>query len=206
MSIQSLFHWKYGPERYPMSRLLCHLVRRAWPVARTRLLWGWRLHSLGRRSALGRCLELNNPRAVAIGSRVTIASEFVLSDLCPGQAECPKIVIGDRCTIMYRFQCNAAQSVRIGRNVLIASNVLITDSDHVVEAGTPTARNPKLVTQPVCIEDNCWLGQNVVVVKGVTIGHDSIVGANSVVTRDIPPCSVAAGNPARVVKTPESRV
>ncbi len=132
---------------------------------------------------------------------MTIADEFILSDLRPGQAQCPKISIGDRCTIMYRFQCNAAQSVRIGQDVLIASNVLITDSDHVVEAGVPTARNPKLVTQPVCIEDNCWLGQNVVIVKGVTVGHDSVVGANSVVTHNIPPYSVAAGNPARVVKS-----
>lgn len=184
-----------------MHKSWCQLVRRAWLVARTRVVWGWRFHSLGRRSALGRGLEMNNPRAIAIGSRVTIADEFILSDLRPGQAQCPKISIGDRCTIMYRFQCNAAQSVRIGQDVLIASNVLITDSDHVVEAGVPTARNPKLVTQPVCIEDNCWLGQNVVIVKGVTVGHDSIVGANSVVTHNIPPYSVAAGNPARVVKS-----
>jgi len=184
-----------------MNRLLRQLVRRAWPVGRTRIVWGWRLHSLGRLSVLGHYLQVNNPRAVAIGSRVTIAGEFVLSDLCPGQGECPKIIIGDGSTILYRFQCNAAQSVQIGRNVLIASNVLITDSDHVVEpGGVPATKNPRLVTRPVRVEDNCWLGQNVVIVKGVTIGHDSIVGANSVVTRNIPPCSVAVGNPARVIK------
>ena len=101
---------------------------------------------------------------------------------------------------MYRFQCNAAQSVQIGQNVLIASNVSITDSDHVVEPVMPTARNPKLVTRPVRIEDNCWLGQNVVVLKGVTVGRNSIVGASSVVTRSVPPRSVVAGNPARVIK------
>lgn len=184
-----------------MNNLLCHLVQRAWHVGRTRLLWGWRLHSLGRRSALGRCLEMSNPRAVSIGSLVTVSNEFILSDLRPGRGKCPKIVIGDRCTILYRFQCNAAESVRIGQNVLIATNVLITDSDHVVETGVQTSRNPKLVTRPVCVEDDCWLGHNVVIVKGVTVGHNSIVGANSVVTHDVPPYSVAVGNPARVVKT-----
>jgi len=115
--------------------------------------------------------------------------------------EVPKIIIGDGCIILYRFQCNAAQSVRIGKNVLIASNVLITDSDHVIEpGGVPVTKNRKFVTQPVRVEDNCWLGQNAVILKGVTIGHDSIVGANSVVTHDVPPCSVVAGNPARVIK------
>ena len=177
------------------------LLVRAWHIGRTRIFWGWRFYSLGSRSVLGRSLQVNNPRAVAIGSRVAIASQFILVDLCPSVKDVPKIIIGDGCTILYRFQCNAAQSVRIGQNVLIASNVLITDSDHVVEpGGVPVTKNCKFITQPVRVEDNCWLGQNAVILKGVTIGHDSIVGANSVVTHDVPPCSVVAGNPARVIK------
>lgn len=166
------------------------------------LMWTWRLHSLGKRSRLARALQVNNPKAVAIGSNVMIASQFVLADLCPGRGDVPKIVIGDGCRILYRFQCNAAESVRIGQNVLIASNVFITDSDHLLEpSGVPVTRNNKFITRPVRIEDNCWLGQNAVILKGVTVGHDSIVGANSVVTNNVPPCSVVAGNPAHVIKT-----
>lgn len=127
-------------------------------------------------------------------------SQFILADLDPGQGDYPKIVIGDGCTFLHRFQCNAARSIRIGNNVLTASNVLITDSDHVVEPGVPVTQSTRFITKPVLIEDNCWLGQNVVVLKGVTIGHDSIVGANSVVTKDVPPCCVVAGNPAKVIK------
>jgi acetyltransferase-like isoleucine patch superfamily enzyme len=193
-----------------MAARYCNLVVRAWCVCRTHLLWGWRLYSLGNRTTLSYSLQVNNPRAVAIGSYVTIASHFILADLCPGRGEVPKIVIGDGCTILHRFQCNSAQSVRVGRNVLMASNVLITDSDHVVEPdGTPVTRNKRYVTRPVCIEDNCWLGQNSVILKGVTIGHDSIVGANSTVTNDVAPYSVVVGNPARVIRmliTPEEPV
>lgn len=151
---------------------------------------------------LSRSLMVPNPCAVAVGSHVTICAGFVLADLAPGVGEYPKIVIGDGTTILFRFQCNAAQSVTIGKNVLFASNVLVTDSDHLVEpGGLPVTRNPKLITRPVRIEDNCWIGQNAVILKGVTIGHDSIVGANTVVTRDVPPCSVVAGNPARIIRT-----
>lgn len=186
----------------PVTQIFCRrFFVRAWRIGRTRLQWGWRLNALGKRSVLWRSLFIKNPRAIAIGSHVTIMSQFVLADLCPDQGELPKIIIGDGCTINFRFQCNAAKLVSIGRNVLIASNVLITDSDHVIEpGGVPVTKNCKFVTQPVCIEDNCWLGQNAVILKGVTIGHDSIIGASAVVTKNIPPCSVVAGNPAQIVK------
>ncbi len=177
-------------------------LRQIREIVLTRLWWGWRLYRLGPRTIMRRGLLVNNPDAVAIGSRVTILSQYVLADLQPWTGQRPKIVIGDGCVIQFRFQCNAARSVRIGRNVLIASNVLITDSDHIVEpGGLPATKNGRFVTCPVTIEDNCWLGQNAVILKGVTIGHDSIVGANSVVTRNVPPCSVVGGNPARVIKS-----
>lgn len=182
-------------------RSLGALFVRAWSLLRTRLLWSWRLHSLGSGSVLAKAQFVNNPRAVAIGSRVTLGPEFTLADLAPRRGRQPKIVIGDGCTIISRFQCNAAGSVVIGANVLIASNVLITDSDHLVEpGGVPVTRNPNLITKPVAIGDNCWIGQNVVIVKGVTVGSDCIVGANSVVTRDVPSGSVVAGNPAKILR------
>lgn len=195
-----------GRAKVTVAGLFRRRLIRTWRIGLTRFIWGRRLHSLGARSVLRRSLEVNNPRAVAIGSCVSIMSQFILVDLCPNDNKIPKIVIGDGCIILYRFQCNAGKSIRIGQNVLIASNVLIADSDHVVESdGLPVTKNAKFVMQPVCIEDNCWIGQNAVILKGVTVGHDSIVGANSVVTHDVPPCSVVAGNPARLIRSLKSR-
>ncbi len=187
----------------PPSRMgLFTAARYAWGLARTRLLWGRRLHFLGCRTVLGRSQMVQNPMAISIGSHVTLCDGFVFADLAPGIGQYPKITIGDGASILFRFQCNAARSVMIGPNVLIASNVFITDSDHVVApGGPPVTRNPHFISRPVVIEHNCWIGQNAVILKGVTIGHDSIIGANSVVTRDVKPYSVAVGNPAAVIKS-----
>jgi acetyltransferase-like isoleucine patch superfamily enzyme len=91
-----------------------------------------------------------------------------------------------------------AESVTIGRNVICGGNTFITDYDwHAIDRSDPKA---KALSSPVVIEDNVWLGLNAVVLKGVTIGKGSIIGANSVVTKSIPAGVIAAGNPCRVVK------
>lgn len=88
----------------------------------------------------------------------------------------------------------AAESVTLGDNVRCGANTMITDSDwHTDDPRTsPNA--------PVMIEDNVWLGYGVKVLKGVTIGKNSLIGACSVVTHNIPPNVVAAGNPCKVIK------
>jgi acetyltransferase-like isoleucine patch superfamily enzyme len=131
-----------------------------------------------------------------------------MADLMPSESGSgPKIRIGSHCTILHDFQCNARISVEVQDYVLMAPRVFISDSDHVVdEAGERTTLSKEFRSAPVMIEHDCWLGVNAVILKGVRIGHHSIVGANSVVTRNVPPCSVVAGVPARVVRQlhPES--
>ena len=86
-----------------------------------------------------------------------------------------------------------------GRNVWCGANTMITDSDsHPVDAQKRLAGEPGTAI-PVRIEDNVWLGMNVVVLRGGTIGRNSVISANSVVTRSIPANVIAAGHPARVV-------
>lgn len=86
---------------------------------------------------------------------------------------------------------------------MIASNVFITDHDHgdtSPESLEITPSKRPLRHSPVKIEDNVWIGQNAIILKGVTIGESSIIAAGSVVTRDIPPFCVAAGIPAAILK------
>lgn len=85
-------------------------------------------------------------------------------------------------------------SVTIGNNVLIGANCQIGDRDG-------HSNRYKSSPKPIIIENDVWLGMNVTVLKGVTIGENSIIGANSVVTKDIPANSIAAGNPCSVIRT-----
>lgn len=90
--------------------------------------------------------------------------------------------------------------IEIGNNVRIGANCVIADGDFHLE--DPRVGAPK----PITIKDNVWLGYGVIVMKGVTIGENSIIGMNSIVTSDIPANSVAAGVPARVIKTVENNI
>lgn len=90
-------------------------------------------------------------------------------------------------------------SVQVGCNALFAEYVTIRDQDHAI---VPTEDHGRVgfTSSPIVIGDNVWLGAKVTVIQGVTIGNNVVVGANSVVTRDLPDNCVAVGVPARVVK------
>jgi len=95
----------------------------------------------------------------------------------------------------------AAKSITIGNNVLSGANVLITDFDwHPID---PRLRHTSqgVKSAPVVIKDNVWLGINTVVLKGVTIGENTIIGANSLVVSNIPANVIAGGNPCKVLKS-----
>jgi acetyltransferase-like isoleucine patch superfamily enzyme len=90
--------------------------------------------------------------------------------------------------------------VEIGNNVIFAQHVGILAMNHgYTDIQTPI-RDQKCTADLIRIEDNCWIGTNAVVISGVTIGRHSVIAAGSVVTKDIPPYSVAVGNPARIIR------
>ena len=101
----------------------------------------------------------------------------------------------------------AMESVKIGNNVLLASKIYISDCSHGSYSGDENDSHPDsiphdrpLSSKPVVIEDNVWLGEFVSVLPGVTIGKGSIVGANSVVSKNLPPYVIAVGTPAKPIK------
>jgi len=107
------------------------------------------------------------------------------------------IRIGDYCMICPGARISSALKVEIGDSSMIASKAYITDSDwHDIYN-----RNSVGKAAPVVIEENVWIGDSAIVCKGVTIGENSIVGAGAVVVNSIPANSIAAGNPARVVRS-----
>lgn len=120
------------------------------------------------------------------------------------QTFAPSLTIGENVSFNYRCHIGVINEVSIGNNVLIGSNVLITDHFHGYNNEmdvyiAPRKRN--LISKgKVVISDNVWIGENVCILPNVTIGEGSVIGANSVVNRDIPPYSIAAGNPAIVVR------
>jgi acetyltransferase-like isoleucine patch superfamily enzyme len=111
------------------------------------------------------------------------------------------IVIGSYGLICPGVRISAATEIVIGESCMLAQGVFLTDADWhgVYDRSEPIGR-----TIPLKIGDNVWIGDGAIVCKGVRIGENCIIGAGSVVSRDIPDNTIAAGNPAVVLKTLES--
>jgi lipopolysaccharide O-acetyltransferase len=119
----------------------------------------------------------------------------------------PRIVIGEDVSVGNWTHIAATHYVEIGSNVLMGSKVLITDHNHGQYSTTHSSPHMAPILRPldgdrrVVIGQNVWLGDGVVVTPGSSIGAGSVIGANSVVRGNIPPSSIAAGVPAKVIKT-----
>lgn len=131
------------------------------------------------------CMFNSNHKSNLIG----VYSPCMISTIGKGAV----IEIGDNCGFSGTV-IGAALHIKLGNNVRCGANTLITDSDW----HTDDYRTGK--DKEVIIEDNVWLGYGVKVLKGVHIGKNSLIGANSVVTKDIPANVIAAGNPCKVIK------
>lgn len=90
--------------------------------------------------------------------------------------------------------------VSVGNHVILAQNIVMSGLNHGYEDVNIPIHKQKVTMAPIVIEDDCWLGANVVVTAGVTIGKHSVIAAGAIVTKSIPPFSIAVGNPARVIK------
>lgn len=129
-----------------------------------------------------------------------------------------KISIGNYCYIGENTKIWSGCSITIGNNVLISHNVDIHDcNDHPIDAKARhehfkeiiTTGHPKqidgLKEKPIVIKDDAWIGFNSIILKGVTIGEGAIVAAGSVVTKNVEPYTIVAGNPAKFLKVIENR-
>ena len=122
-----------------------------------------------------------------------------------GKAYEPRLKIGDNVSLSEGVHIACCNALEIGNNVLIGSRVLITDHNHGMHSGgvdesmmAPNER--KLTSDKVVIESGVWIGDCVCILPGVTVGAGSVIGAMSVVTKSIPPYTLAIGSPAKVIK------
>jgi acetyltransferase-like isoleucine patch superfamily enzyme len=186
------------------------VVRRAW-TATSRIAAigpstraGRRFGAFGRGSII--CFPFNtifNERFIRIGEDTMIGPGVTLSaGMVPGQ-EClsdPVVRIGDRCLIGKGSGIVGHFSIEIGDDVWTGHNVYITDQNHGYEDVDQPISRQTMPERPVVIGDGSWLGYGTAVLPGSMIGRHVVVGANSVVTGDLPDFSVAVGIPARVVR------
>jgi acetyltransferase-like isoleucine patch superfamily enzyme len=144
-------------------------------------------------------VRLAGEHRIRIGTGVFVGSGSWLQTL--GSAPEVRLEIGDGTSIAGNCVISAAHAVRLGRDVLLARNVYISDHIHAyADTSRPVIGQGIDKLAAVVVDDGAWLGQNVVVCPGVRIGRGAVVGANAVVTDDIPDYTLAVGAPARVVK------
>lgn len=119
--------------------------------------------------------------------------------LCTWQAGA-KLEIGDNFG-MTGGALVVAEHIKIGNNVAIGANTTIIDTDfHPLDPKTRKTSPQLAATAPIIIEDDVFIGMNTLILKGVTVGHSSVVGAGSVVTKNVPCCVIVGGNPAEVIR------
>jgi len=165
---------------------------------------GRKFHSFGNSSVI--CWPPNtilNEAHIAIGERTMFGPHVALSvGMVDGQEilHSPVIRIGDRCLIGRGSGIVAHFCIEIGDDVWTGHHVYITDQNHGYEDLSLPISKQSQPERAVRIGNRSWIGHGSVVLPGVTIGHHVVIGANSVVTRDIPDYCVAVGAPARVVR------
>lgn len=149
-------------------------------------------------------IEIRGKKFIDFGRKLT-TGKCCRIEAWPYYNKSKLISLGEGVEIGDFVHISAVNKVVIGNNVLIASKVYISDINHGNYSSgiydfTLIPKKQPLSFNPVEIEDNVWIGENVCVMPGVVIGRGSVVGAMSCVTKSIPPYSMAVGNPAKVIK------
>jgi acetyltransferase-like isoleucine patch superfamily enzyme len=167
------------------------------PWNRARIHW-----EMMRRGAFARWPVHGNVLEALLEGRLEIGANTLLEPgvwlTAPGSA---RIRIGAGTFLNLGVMVAALELVEIGDHCMFANGCFVTDADHRVDdPDRPITWQGFRSKGPTRVGDNVWCGANVVITSGVTVGERCVIGANSVVNRDLPPYSIAAGAPARVIR------
>jgi acetyltransferase-like isoleucine patch superfamily enzyme len=171
---------------------------------RSRMPWNVaRLHwELAKRQAFARGVLHGNVLQMLLEGRLEIGPHAYFEPGVWLTSDTGRIAIGGGSLLNLNVMVAAVEQVTIGQHCMLANGCLITDGNHRFDdPDLPVPWQGFTAKGPVTIGDNVWFGANVVVTSGVRIGRRCVIGANSVVVEDIPEFSIAAGAPARVIRT-----
>ena len=187
----------YKPQVFPMT--IITIIKRKL----SKLYWSRKFGSMAGFVNMGKNITFQHPECLHFGKGVGIGkyAYFLPCTEYAGIKYSPTIIIGDGTWIGIRNSFACIDKIEVGKNVLFAGYVHITDHSHGYENIEEPITWQKLISKgPVIIEDDCWLGFGCEILSGVHIGKHAIVAARAVVTRDVPPYSIVAGNPAKILK------
>jgi acetyltransferase-like isoleucine patch superfamily enzyme len=152
-------------------------------------------------AAWGEGTSVRTPFRIGGASGISLGANVNIGEGCWFQTiDGGVIEIGDRCHFAGNVVISAAGSIVLEPKVIVARNVHILDHQHRYDVpGVPVLEQGQTAARPVRLGEGSWIGANVVILPGVTVGRQAVVGANSVVRADVPPATVVGGTPARVL-------
>jgi len=156
-------------------------------------------HKKGKRSLIRRRTRMD----VLPFNRFEIGNDSTIEDFSTINNGVGDVFIGDRTRI--GLGNVLIGPVKVGNDVMFAQNVVLSGLNHSYEDISIPISLQKVSTNPIVIEDEVWIGANATITAGVTVGKHSVVAGGSVVVKDVPPYSVVAGNPARILKQYNSK-
>ncbi len=131
-------------------------------------------------------------------NKFELGAKSTIEDFCTINNGVGDVIIGDNTLV--GIGNVIIGPVSIGNNVIMAQHIVASGLNHEYKDPNIPIRFQNVTTAKITIEDDCWIAANAIITAGITIGKHSVVGAGAVVTKDIPPFSIATGNPAKVVK------
>ena len=201
----------WGPVRWLYAALYWagHAGAEAWRVISSFFLWAplftARCTRVGKRLNLERLPFITGGGCIEVGDDVRISGKINIAFTTRIHPH-PALRVGDRVFIGHACSFTIAQEIAIGDDCLIAGGVQVRDNDgHPLDPEARRRRDPVTAdtVAPVRIGANAWIGSRAIILKGVVIGENAVVAAESVVTKDVPPNTIVAGNPARAIRTVE---
>ncbi|WP_417876566.1 acyltransferase [Winogradskyella sediminis] len=174
--------------------------------ARPRLWIKWFVNPFVHHRGKNSCIRRRTRLDVVPWSKFSLGDASTIEDFSAVNNGVGDVIIGNRTRI--GLSNTIIGPVTIGDDVRLAQNVVLSGLNHNYEGIESPIHEQGVSTKPIVIESESWIGANVVIVPGVTIGKHSIVAAGSVVTKSMPPYSVIVGNPAKVLKqyNPETQL